>query len=535
MSTLVLQQHMITTIFRAAGAFIASLWKSLRGFFKRIGWKWGTALVAGVVIVFLTLLVLVRNADAPQVAAQESTPKVALASVADLTRGGSSLSVAGTVESQTEATVRAEKGGEITRVNYALGDAVAAGAVVAEIDNAAERAAVLQAEGAVQAATAAANTSATSLSATKDSAVAALLSAYGTVEKAVHTDTDPMFTNPNGTDIRFNVQSADSQAVNDSVNGRGTLGAIIAREEARSSTLSSSDDLVAEAMKTESELKTIRDYLDNVIRALNAGVSSPSASDSAIAGYKATATASRSTITTALSALISTRQGLENAQKAAAQGEGAISSTQAALTQAQGALAAAKANLEKSIIRAPISGTINSLDLKRGDYVQALSPVLTVANNGALEVTSYVTADDAPRIAVGDEADVDGVKGTITRIAPALDPLTKKIEVRVGLPAAASQSLINGQSVVVTFTKPATAAAKPVTGPLVVPISALKIGSENTMVFTVSTSSTLVPHNVTLGALMGDRVEIKDGVTQDMIIVTDARGLQAGETVIVQQ
>jgi RND family efflux transporter MFP subunit len=526
---------MINRILSRVGALVNSVWRSIRKFFKRIGWKWGAALVGGAVILLLIVISLIRAANAPQIAAQESTPEVSLASVADLTRGGSSLSVAGTVESQTEATVRAEKGGEITRVNYALGDTVSAGAVVAEIDNAAERAAELQAEGAVQAATAAANTSATSLSATKDSTVATLLSSYGTVEKVVHTDTDPLFTNPDGTDIKFNVQSADSQAVNNSINGRVAMGAILAREEQRAAALSSSDDLIAEAMKTEAELKTVRDYLDNVIRALNSGVSSASVSDSAIATYKATAAASRSSVTSALSTLIATRQGLENAQKAAAQGEGTISSTQAALTQAQGTLAAAKANLEKSIIRAPISGTINSLDLKLGDYVQSLAPVLTVANNGALEVTSYVTAEDAPRIAVGDKADVDGVGGTVTRIAPALDPLTKKIEVRIGLPATAANSLINGQSVVVTFTKPAAAPAQPVTGPLVVPISALKIGSDAIMVFTVSTSSTLVPHEVKLGALMGDRVEIQSGVTQDMIIVTDARGLQAGETVLVRQ
>lgn len=515
---------------------LSHIWRSVKKFFKRIGWKWGTALVVVVALLFVIGLSMLRNASAGAIAANNTTKSVTLASVADLSQGGSSLSVGGTVESQSEATVQAGKSGEVTAVYHHLGDSVGAGAVVAEIENASERAAVLSAQGSVQAATAAANVSASSLSSTKDSSVAALLSAYGAVEKAIHSDTDAMFSNPDGVQPVFNVQSADSQAKTNIQNTRVLLSATLSRESARASTLSTNDDLDSELIKTEGDLKMVRDYLDMVVRALNAGIATEGVSDSTIATYKATATAARSTITTTLSTLIATRQALETAQKSAAQGSDVVSSTQAALTQAQGALAAARAALEKSIIRAPISGTINSLDLKRGDFIQAFSPVLTVANNHALEVISFITANDATRIAVGGKATLDNdTVGTITRIAPALDPLTKKIEVRIGLPSGVS-SLINGQSVVVNFEKPATTGTtKPITGPITIPIAALKIGSDSMMVFTVDAESKLVPHTVELGNLLGDRVEIKSGITSDMIIVTDARGLQAGETVIVKE
>ncbi len=75
---------------------------------------------------------------------------------------------------------------------------------------------------------------------------------------------------------------------------------------------------------------------------------------------------------------------------------------------------------------------------------------------------------------------------------------------------------------------------KAITGPVTIPITALKIGSENIVVFSVDAQSVLVPHVVTLGTLMGERVEIKTGVTPELMIVTDARGLQAGEKVIVK-
>jgi RND family efflux transporter MFP subunit len=488
-----------------------------------------------VLILIVAASTILRNSSVTTAAPQDTTKSIEVDSVANLSQGGTSLSVAGTVESQTEATVRAEKSGEVTAVYRALGDTVSAGTVIAEIENDSERAAVLQAQGAVQAATAGSNVSQTTLQGAQGSAVTALLSAYAAIENAIRTDIDPMFSNAEGAQPTFNVQSSDSQSKIDAQNKRALLGPTLARVQARATTLSNSDDLAAELTKTESDLRTAKDFLDTVIAALNAGIATAGVSDSTIAAYKATANGARASVTSSLSAISAARQSLQTAAQNAADGSGAASASQAALTQAQGALAAARANLEKSIIRAPISGTINSLSLKLGDFIQMTSPVLTVANNRALEVIAYITASDAPRIAVGDKATVEGgVEGTITRIAPALDPLTKKIEVRIGLPSGVS-TLVNGQSVVVDFEKAASTPGKPISGPITIPITALKIGSDNIVVFTVDDQSMLVPHEVTLGTLMGDRVEIKSGVTPDMQIVTDARGLQPGEKVIVKQ
>ncbi len=452
-----------------------------------------------------------------------------------MAEGGTSLSVSGNVQSQTEATVRAESSGEVTAVYRALGDSVAAGTIVAELENASQRAAVLQAQGAVQAATAGAQTSQTSLSAAQSGAANTLLSVYSSNDKLIHSDIDAMFSNPESASRSFSVSSSNSQAKINAESKRGGVSPMLAREQEKSNTISASDDLQAELTKTEAELRAIRDLLDSVITTLNAGIATNGNTDTVIASYLATANAARSTVIGSLSSVVSARQGLQTATQNSADGSGAASASQAALTSAQGALAGARANLEKTIIRAPISGTINSLSLKRGDFVQMTAPVLTVANNGALEVIAHVTQGDATRIAVGDKASLEGVEGIITRIAPALDPLTKKIEVRIGLPAIASKSLINGQSVVVTFKKATQTSTKPAAGPLTIPLSALKIGSSNVVVFTVDENKKLVPHEVVLGNLMGDRVEIKSGLTADLVIVTDARGLQPGETVIIAE
>jgi RND family efflux transporter MFP subunit len=502
--------------------------------FSRLGWVGKIFILIVIAICIGGIFAFARKAETAAPISQNTTPTVELSSVANLSQGGSTLSIVGTVQSQTEATVRAEKSGEVTSLNYSLGSSVSAGSIVAEIENASERAALLQATGALQAAQAGANVSQTTLTGAQNGAVSALLSAYGAIEKSIHTDIDPMFSNPETLNAQITMQTTASQAKIDAQNMRLAMGPILSREQSKSSSLSASDDLLAEMTKTENELRAVRDFLDTVTVVLNSGIADANYSATTIATYRGTATGARSTITSALSAVTSAHQALQTSIQSSAQGTDVTSSAQAAITQAQGALAAAKANLEKSVIRAPISGTINSLSLKMGDFAQMGSPVLTVANNHALEVIAYITGSDANRIAVGDKAKIDAdTTGTITKIAPAIDPTTKKIEVRVGLPANAN--VVNGQSVVLDFIKPATTATKPSKGPITIPLSTLKIGSENIVVFTVDENNKLVPHEVKLGTLMGDRVVISSGLTTDMIIVTDARGLQEGQQVNVKQ
>jgi hypothetical protein len=54
-------------------------------------------------------------------------------------------------------------------------------------------------------------------------------------------------------------------------------------------------------------------------------------------------------------------------------------------------------------------------------------------------------------------------------------------------------------------------------------------------VFGVSDTNTLVAYPITLGVIMGDSVEVTNGITNDSRIITDARGLKAGDTVSVTQ
>ena len=86
-------------------------------------------------------------------------------------------------------------------------------------------------------------------------------------------------------------------------------------------------------------------------------------------------------------------------------------------------LKASEALVEDTKVFSPINGTVIAKNYESGEYVQAGSPVLTVANLEDLWIKVFVPADDLPRIKLGQQVPftVSGVSqqfiGTIVEIA----------------------------------------------------------------------------------------------------------------------
>lgn len=523
---------------------------------SQVGWlKVGGVAVALVLVVGGTAYVAGRSK--PEVSREVQIRSVEVKSVAELSSATTPLSLVGSVTSKSEATVRAEKSGQVVRINTSLGAAISAGAVAAEIENASERAAVLSAEAGFDAAQAnlakviggarpeqrailEANVSAAeaAIGSARSNALSALLSAYATMDSGILATTDKLFTNPGSTNSHFNIVTSDARLTIQIESMRDVLTPYLAREASVTDSISVSSDLAGEIATAQTEVRAARNFLDLIVSALNKAIPSPSASSAQIATYLAEATAVRTSLTSTLTALSAAAQGLSSsesaltvAKKSLEQGVAGgqpedVAAARAAVKQAQGGLAAARANLEKAIIRAPISGTVNSFSLKRGDFVQMTSPVLTVANNGSLEVVTYISENDSREISVGQPVTIERASGIVTRIAPALDPQTKKIEVRIGVNDP--KGLINGQSVLVEIAR--SRAVSGDTTRITIPIAAVKVEAERSVVFTLD-GDTLVAREVQLGTLLGDRVVISSGLTSDARIVVDARGLREGEKV----
>jgi RND family efflux transporter MFP subunit len=486
----------------------------------RMYWGIGVLVVAGGVVIAVQVL---RPAPLPAVL-PTGTPHVTVASVAALAAPAGPLPVTGTVTSVDQATILAQTSGQIVALNHAIGDRVAAGAVIAAFDNASQKAAVEEAQGAYDAAVVAAErVSGSSTENTTAAALAALASAYSALDDAVHTRADQLFTNARSTAPVLALTVPDSALVAKLANERAALDPVLA--DVRSLAGSATTSTIAQASASASaDVELVLAFLDDLIRAVNETPPSQTASAAVLAADQVSLAAARAETVALLSGITSAKTAYD---------ANSVSAAAAGVKQASGALAAAEAALEKTLVRAPIAGVIVSLPVTQGDFVSMNAPVAIVSNPGSLYIDVGVTSSDARTLSVGNRAVVGGsVPGVVTFIAPALDPMTGKIEVKVALTGNAS-ALTAGEVVPVSLDRSLAAVAPAASASLSIPIIAAKIAPEGPEVFTVSTTSALVAHPVTLGTILGSSVVVVSGVTPDMLIVTDARGLASGETVIV--
>jgi len=443
---------------------------------------------------------------------------VTLASVGELSGTGGSVDLIGTVRSVTEANLLAQSGGTVRSVRTRIGATVPAGYVIAELDNAAERAAVLQAEGSYDAAVAARN--AQSLPDTQDAARNAYRNAFTVLDTTLENDVDTFFGGPTPTGPNLLIYPGADEANR------------LSRERARIETLMRSFE-ANQATASSRTPQALLDEAESIARQvqtfLNELADAASQRDSRVTAAQTAALASaRTDVNGVLSSTASARSTLRSGTVSVTAG------ADASIKQALGALRGAQANLERTVVRAPIGGQVNFLPIRVGDYVTNLQHVATVAQNGALEIVAYVSEDNRDLLVAGGRVVVENeYEGIITSVAPALDPTTRQIEVHVAVTGASE--LVNGQSVHIALPDlaPVEETVTDETGPILLPLASVKLRAGDRIVFSVGDDSRLVAHPVEVGEVRGDRIEIKTPLPQELRIVADARGLSEGELVQV--
>ena len=489
-----------------------------RWYGKRTVWGVGVLLV---VLVAASIVLSITNGNNTE-EQERQLRSVAVASVASLS-GSDGLSLVGEVEAVSQAEVASEVSGRIVSVPVQLGSSVRSGQVIAQFENSRERASVLQAEGAYEAAVAAAASTDVSVSEAKNGAVNTYRNAYTAVTDVLFNTVDQLYGNPRSTTPGLRI--AGGAYVTYLNNERYALNALIENWQNNTETTNTSSDLNARLSEVEAIVVRTQGIVNAFIEQLTKQDATGAFSNSEIATLQ-------SQFATAESKLNSTLASINSAQNALARASvsgsgGIISSADAQVKQALGSLRLAQSALAKTIVRAPISGVINAIDVKVGDFVGVQSRVAMVANNDALRITTFISEQDRGRIAVGDTVTINNrYEGVVTTIAPAIDPATKKIEVQISTEA---EELSNGDTVRVAV-DPQEETVSDVEE-IIVPITALKVETDRTIAFTVDENGMLIAHPVEIGPLLGDRVIILSGIEQEMEIVRDARGLNEGDQV----
>jgi RND family efflux transporter MFP subunit len=484
---------------------------------------------------------------------------VKIASVRDLSTTEAPLPLLGSVKSEIEVTLRAESQGELIGVYTSLGSFVPAGTVVAEIKNSVQRAAVAQASAAVDAVranlsklkTGARNEELSiselnlanarrSLEETKTASVNTLRSVFTLAQDALTSGTDLLFSSPRSDEPRLLFFSFRRDAIEFDRESLETFFGIWSNSVDALTVESDFDQAFNDAEEHITFLNNLIDLLGPEVALLTAN---SNISQAQIDSFRAALARARGSVNSARAQISGARDLLETkvfafevAQQQTDQTTtGARSEdllvAEAGLRQAEAGLAVAQANLETTLVRTPIGGVVSVLSVERGDFVNFFDSIALISNASALEVVTFITEDDRNSIRVGADALVDGrLNGVVTSVARALDNRTKKIEVKVAV-TDSRDTLVSGQSVSLDITRRVNGTTAIDT--FIIPISALKIGVQGSEVFTVDEERKLVAHPVVQGAIIDERIIILSGLTLEMEIVLDVRGLKEGDVVSI--
>jgi RND family efflux transporter MFP subunit len=477
--------------------------------------------ILGIFVILIALFTLLhfinRNAVVPAVKTSNIT-HVDVSTVASLSDKNSSIALTGKVSSMSKATILAISSGEIVSLSRSLGDYVEAGSIIASFENSSQRAAVLQSQGIYDGAVA--SQKSVSPMDSKNAVINAYKSTYNTLDSILTSQVDIFFSNPGkyGSSLLINYYPYPDNKISKE---RDILREDMNDYQSKLSNAESNDPDVL--------LKNANSITQKVSNILNELATSANTPGSLATSFQLSSLiTARASINNLNSTLASVQQSYRS------QSVTTTSSVEANVMTALGGLHAAQANLEKTYVRAPISGTIVSLPITKGGYVSSFSQVAQISNPNALEVDVYVTSDDAKTLAVGSKALIDeSTNGVIVFIAPALDPTTGKILVKIGI-SNGQANLTDGNTVTVSLDRSIKTNSKTdLKMSVSIPIVSTKITPTGPIVFTVSESNKLIANNVTFGDIIGGQVTVLSGLTSDMEIVKDARGLTDGQEVII--
>lgn len=111
------------------------------------------------------------------------------------------------------------------------------------------------------------------------------------------------------------------------------------------------------------------------------------------------------------------------AQEATEQGTAKVDELRAGIAQTIAARDLARLNLERTLIRAPVDGTVSNVDLQPGIYLTAGKAALALVYDRSLRVEGYFEETKLPAVHVGDPASVylmgvaDEIRGHVESIA----------------------------------------------------------------------------------------------------------------------
>ncbi len=226
--------------------------------------------------------------------------------------------------------------------------------------------------------------------------------------------------------------------------------------------------------------------------------------------------------------------------------EAAVAAAEAGLKAANFALEGAAALLEYTMIRAPFDAVVLTKDADIGDIVTPLgaaanakAAVVTIADMSSLEVEADVSESNLSRVRLSQpcEIQLDALpeqrfRGEIHMIVPTADRSKATVMVKVRFLDKDSRILPEMSAKVAFLSRPVTGEEK---RPRIAVHQSAVVNRKSKAVFLVKGDS-VVETPVTLGATIGDMVEVLQGVkVGDVVVLSPSDHLKNGSKIKTEE
>lgn len=446
----------------------------------------------------------------------------------------------GTASPETQVSVYPMVSGIITKANYEIGDTVKQGAVLFTIDDTGAR---MQLETANAAYQSTLTSIAASVGGAREladmQAVDQIVALQGSVETANRNVLEAQDAVNRAKDALSTADKAKNDADKATGDAKGAYNKInsaltdaknqLAQAKAAAAANPTDPSLAAKVTALQSSVDTLSSQLSQA----NASMAT---AQSAYASAKSAYETTKNSIPTAESAEKNAEDAAKKAGDAVVSAFNAYNITQskiypeqnamynAQLDSAYVAVQSAQSQLSYYTVKAPISGTIDSILLKKDDMAQAGAPAYFISNKDSVVVTFHVTEAVKSALHVGSPITASKGEqvytGAITEISDMANEQTGLFDVKAALDNAAG--LANGVSMRVS------AITQQALDVLTVPYDVLYFQGGSAYVF-VAEDGKAVRRSVTTGLMNDNYAQVIDGVTpNDLIITTWSSQLKDG-------
>lgn len=352
------------------------------------------------------------------------------------------VSVSGTVTAAQDVALGFAANGRIAGTYGRVGQHIEAGTVIAEIENgdlvavlAQKQAALKEAQANLASLKAGTRSEEVAVAATAVVNAQAVLmdairTAYSVADDAVHNRADTIFTNPRTAQPKLVFPVSNASLRTTVEQDRATIEPLLAQWAALITALSN-ENVAASAKQAQTYAARITTLLVDANLAVNQGVPDQNTSAAMLASYGAALATARTNMSSAATTLTANAAALDAAQstlvlKQSGSTPEALAAQEAAVAAAEADIRSAAAQLAKTRIVAPFSGTITRMDAKVGEIVSPSTSLISLQSDGIFQIETYVPevviARIAPRNPATTTLDAYGPSIPFPSIVVSVDP-----------------------------------------------------------------------------------------------------------------